>query len=79
MTRVCARCGWLVFERDRCGRCGGLGLAWRVAARACKVVTLRGLLNLPPAVRVQLIELARFERASRRSSTSATRGVIATR
>lgn len=52
MTRVCVRCGWLVLEGERCTRDRGPSLDWRLVAKACRVRTLRDLLNLAPVHRV---------------------------
>lgn len=50
--RVCIRCGWFAFDRERCPRDGGPTISWRAAARACGVETLRALLGISPTVRV---------------------------
>lgn len=53
MTRVCVRCGWLVLEGSRCTRDRGPAVAWKVAAKACRVATLFELLNLEPRARLR--------------------------
>lgn len=52
MTRVCVRCGWLVLEGERCVRDRGLSVEWGIAAKACRVRTLRELLHVEPTARV---------------------------
>jgi len=52
VTRVCVRCGWLVLEGSRCPRDHGPAVPWKIAAKACMVVTLFELLNLTPLRRV---------------------------
>lgn len=52
MTRVCVRCGWLVFDGSRCRRDGGPSVSWQAAARACRVQGLRSLLHLEPSSRL---------------------------
>lgn len=58
MTRVCVLCGWLVLEGERCRRDGGPAINAGAAARACRVGTLRELLNLEPPQRVTRFRLA---------------------
>jgi hypothetical protein len=52
MTRVCVRCGYLVFDGERCARDRGPAIGWKVAAKACGVRTLLELLHLEPPVRL---------------------------
>jgi hypothetical protein len=61
-TRVCLRCGWFAFERERCRECSGPCVEWRSAARACGVGSLFELLHVSPETRAghfrrRLVEL----------------------
>lgn len=52
-TRVCVRCGWLVFDRERCTRDGGPTISTGAASRGCGVPGLFELLHITPGMRVQ--------------------------
>lgn len=65
MTNVCVRCGWLVFERDRCKRCSGPAIGYRAAARGCGVSSLHELLHISPEMRVLNFKRAAGSRRAR--------------
>jgi len=60
VTRVCVRCGWLVFGSQRCGRDGGPTVTIGAAARGCGVAGLWELLHITPSIRVQNFHKARY-------------------
>lgn len=74
MTRVCVRCGWLVLEGDRCTRDRGPTITGRTATKACRVSTLRGLLNLSPTERLVRFDQARELLRSRGRTPTVARG-----
>lgn len=57
--RVCIKCGYFVFNGDRCRRDGGLGVPWQSALSASRVDTLFAYLHIPPAARVFDLERRR--------------------
>ena len=59
MTRVCVRCGWFVFDHDRCGHCGGPTITHEAAAKGCGVPGLFELLHVTPGMRVENFQKAR--------------------
>ena len=69
MTRVCVRCGWFVFGRERCGRCAGPAIDYKAACRAIGVPGLTELLHVTPDMRVANFE--RYRTRSRRGERSA--------
>jgi len=59
VSRVCVRCGYLVLDGTRCRRDDGPSLPWYIVAKAGRLSTLRDLLHLKPAERVEVLHAAR--------------------
>lgn len=71
VTRVCLHCGYLVLDGPRCRRDDSVAIEWKLAAKACRVRTLRELLHLEPGERLRLFDAARAALRARLAEAAA--------